>query len=103
MNDYDKAVVWGALDKEFSEPYFQKRLKKHINLVEREDWTKHQICGDYPNVDLRCLAFCCTPEKKCPHRNSVLKKVGLTVEDYTNLKREFAEGKLNLPKLRNSL
>ena len=66
-------------------------IQKNIEFVEIKDWQNHQICGDYPKVDVRCLAFCCVPSKKCPYRNAVLDILGLTIKDYEKMKKEFGE------------
>jgi len=71
-------------------------LLNKIELVEKEDWINHQICGDYPKVDARCLVFCCSPKKNCPYRNTVLTKLGMDVNGYIKFKRKMAEG-LNGP------
>jgi len=76
-------------EKEIAENIF-KKINDKIKLVEKEDWEFHQICGDFPEVDKRCLVFCCSPVKNCPYRNAVLQKMGLTIRDYTKMKRNFA-------------
>lgn len=63
---------------------------KQIKFIKREDWLNHQICGDFPTVDSRCLIFCCSPRKPCPLRNITLRKMGLTVEDYAKIKEKIA-------------
>jgi len=66
-------------------------LLNEIELFEKEDWINHQICGDYPKVDARCLVFCCSPKKKCPYRNTVLMKLGLDVNGYIEFKQKMAD------------
>jgi len=68
-----------------------KELVKKIEFVDMEDWINHQICGDFPKVDIRCMAFCCSPAKNCPFRNSVLKKLGKTIKDFIEYKSRFGE------------
>ena len=68
-----------------------KKLSKKITFVSLPDWEYHQICETYPQCDLRDLVFCCSPSNPCQFRNSVLKKLGLNLEDYINLKKKFAE------------
>jgi hypothetical protein len=77
-------------EKEMANQLFEKVSEK-IKFIKKDDWINHQICGDFPEVDIRCLVFCCSPAKNCPFRNSVLKKIGLTVMDYTKMKERFAE------------
>ncbi len=48
---------------------------------------KH-ICG---GGDLRALAFCCLPVKPCAIHNS-LKKVGLSAQEFADMKMEFVRG-----------
>lgn len=69
---------------------FDKICKK-IRFIKKADWTEHQICGDFPKVDVRCLVFCCSPSKTCIFRNTILKKMGLGVDDYTKMKEKFAK------------
>lgn len=67
-----------------------RKISKKIKFVKRKDWINHQICGDFPIVDIRCLVFCCSPAKNCVFRNTVLKKMGLTIKDYVRMKEGFA-------------
>jgi len=68
-----------------------KELLNEIELIEKEDWINHQICGDFPKVDVRCLIYCCAPAKPCLYRNAVLKKFGRTSEDYAELKKDLVQ------------
>lgn len=67
----------------------QKALES-IAFVKKDNWFRHQICGDFPIVDVRCLTFCCSPAKPCMLRNLVLKKLNLTLEDYVKIKEKSA-------------
>lgn len=69
----------------------EKKLLDKIKFVERDDWFNHAFCGDFPVVDKRCIVFCCPVSKPCPYRHLVLKKLGMTNEDYKQLKMELAE------------
>jgi len=42
------------------------------------------------------LAFCCGLEKPCDSRSNVLKKLGLTEEDFLKLKKQFDENLIKL-------
>lgn len=77
-------------EKKLAEQVF-KEISKKINFVERDDWINHQICGDFPKIDIRCMAFCCSPAKNCPYRNSVLKKLGKGITDFIEYKERFGE------------
>jgi DNA modification methylase len=69
-----------------------KKVEKKITFAEREDWINEQICSMFPNnIDVRCIAFCCSPRSACPYRAAVLRKLGWKMEDYINVKREFGE------------
>lgn len=79
-----------------------KKIAKKICFVSLPDWEYHQICETYPQVDLRDVVFCCSPSNPCPYRNSVLKKLGLSVADYIEIKKKYGEEigtllKLSLP------
>ncbi|RKZ09930.1 hypothetical protein DRQ25_04700 [Candidatus Fermentibacteria bacterium] len=69
----------------------KERVMDEITFIERDDWMSQQICGTFPTVDIRCIAFCCTPAKNCPYRNMVLEKLHLTGGDYTKFKKEIGE------------
>ena len=69
-----------------------KKIEKKITFAEREDWVNEQICSMFPNnIDVRCIAFCCSPRSACPYRAAVLRKLGWSIGVYVNLKAEFGE------------
>jgi len=81
-----------------------KKLSDKIEFVDLGDdeWYKHQICETYPKCDLRTIVYCCAPTNPCPYRNSVLRKLNLTIADYIQLKEKFGSEmgtllKLSLP------
>ena len=80
-----------------------KTLAKKIEFVDLGDeWYNHQICETYPKCDLRTMIYCCAPTNPCPYRNSVLRKLNLTIADYIELKEKFGSEmgtllKLSLP------
>lgn len=69
-----------------------RKISNKIKFVKRKDWINHQICADFPTVDIRCFVFCCSPAKNCIFRGAVLKKLGLTIKDYIRMKEGFAKG-----------
>jgi predicted metal-binding transcription factor (methanogenesis marker protein 9) len=89
-----KLAIWKVLEnageQDLADQLFNK-ISKEIKFIEKADWYNQEICGDYPNIDLRCLVFCCPPSKDCPFRNSVLKKLNKSVNDYKILKKELAK------------
>ena len=80
-----------------------KKLSAKIEFVDLGDeWYNHQICETYPKCDLRTMVYCCAPTNPCPYRNSVLRKLNLTIADYIELKEKFGSEmgtllKLSLP------
>ena len=68
-----------------------KLIEPKIQVIERKDWMNHQICGDFPQIDPRCFAFCCTPLKHCPYRRLALKKLGGSDSDYVQMKKNFGD------------
>jgi hypothetical protein len=69
-----------------------KKVEKKITFAEREDWINEQICSMFPNnIDVRCIAFCCSPRSACPYRAAVLRKLGWKMGDYIRVKTEFGE------------
>ena len=73
----------------------EETLVGKVEKTERDDWINHQICGDFPKIDFRCLVFCCSPKKDCPFRKIALRSVGLNDEDYIKIKQELAEHMLS--------
>jgi hypothetical protein len=74
----------------------EEELISKVERVERYDWLNHQICGDFPQIDLRCLVFCCSPAKNCPYRNIALKGIGLNAGDYIEIKKRLAKDMLEM-------
>jgi len=94
MNKIEKLLsICGDLEeigeKEMASKLFEKICKK-IKFIKKDDWIEHQICGDFPKIDTRCLVFCCSPSKPCIFRNTILKMIGLSIDDYTKIKEKFA-------------
>ena len=77
-------------NKEIAEIALEELLNE-IELIEKKDWVDHQICGDFPKVDTRCLIYCCISAKSCPYRNAVLYKMGKTSEEYAELKKSLVQ------------
>lgn len=65
-----------------------KKLSLKIEFIELDDWVYHQVCSTFPKVDVRDLTFCCSPANMCPYRTAVLKKLGLSLEDYIHMKAD---------------
>ena len=80
-----------GLNKEANQLF--KKLEKKIEFVDLGDdeWHKHQICETYPKCDLRTMVYCCAPTNPCPYRNSVLRKLNLSIKDYIEVKKKLAE------------
>lgn len=68
-----------------------EKASKKVKLVKKNDWESRSICGDFPEVDVRCLIFCCRAPKPCVLRNAVLKKMNLTVNEYAQMKKKFGQ------------
>lgn len=68
-----------------------KKIEKKITFVSLPDWITHQICETYPKCDIRTMVYCCAPTNPCPYRASVLRKLGLTIGDYVEFKKELAD------------
>ncbi len=78
LESFEGRLLWGILEE-------RMELIKH-----GDDWYDHQICGDFPQVDVRCFAFCCSPGKDCPYRKAALRFVGLSATQYTGVKAQCA-------------
>ena len=61
------------------------------NLIKIDNWMSHMICADYPDVDARCLVFCCSPSKTCLFRQEVLRECDLNMYTYRRIKGQFAK------------
>ena len=48
--------------------------------------------------DVRGLAFCCPPIKPCPLRDITLKNMGMSHDDYLDLKKELSEKLIGVKK-----
>jgi hypothetical protein len=69
-----------------------KKLSAKITFSVRDDWINEQICSLFPkDIDPRCLIWCCSPRNPCQFRAAVLRKLGLSLEDFIIMKAEFAE------------
>ncbi len=58
-----------------------------VNIVEKKEWYKFHPHEAFPDIDIRMLAFECTIESRCPFLLSVLKKIGMSANDYRNYKQ----------------
>lgn len=70
---------------------FKKRIEDKLELVETDEWIEHTICDSYPVVDRRQLVYCCPATKPCSFRNCVLKKIGISIKEYTRKKKEMGK------------
>lgn len=68
-----------------------EKASQEVKLVKENDWESRSICGDFPEVDVRCLIFCCRASKSCVLRNAVLKRIDLTVNEYAQMKKTFGQ------------
>ena len=68
-----------------------KKIEKKITFILLSDWENHQICSTFPKVDTRDLVFCCSPQNPCPFRAAVLRKLGLTLKDYIDIKKDLSK------------
>jgi predicted metal-binding transcription factor (methanogenesis marker protein 9) len=78
-------------EKALSKKLFDK-IAKEITFTQRDDWINEQICSLFPkDIDPRCLIWCCSPRNPCQFRAAVLRKLGLSLEDFIIMKAEFGE------------
>jgi len=69
-----------------------KKLSDKITFTQRDDWINEQVCSLFPkDIDPRCLIWCCSPRNPCQFRAAVLRKLGLSLEDFIIMKAEFGE------------
>jgi hypothetical protein len=68
-----------------------KKLEKKITFVSLSDWENHQICSTFPRADIKDLVFCCSPSNNCPYRAAVLRKLGLSLKDYIDIKKDLSK------------
>ena len=80
-------------ERKIAKALFKKRIEDKLELVETEEWVEHAICDSYPLVDARQLVYCCPATKQCPFRNIVLKKVGMSLKQYTEWKKRVGNAK----------
>jgi TIM-barrel protein len=74
------------------DPELISNLVRDISSIQRDmGWynaPKHVCRGE---GDLRGLAFCCLPVKSCPVHSNI-KKLGLTPQQFADIKMDFAKG-----------
>lgn len=69
----------------------KKKIMQQIRFIAKKDWQDLSICAIFPEVDIRCLAYCCPEQgKHCVMRNLVLEVSGLQ-QHYTPMKMIFGE------------
>ena len=78
-------------EKRIATALFNKRIEAKLELVETDEWVDHAICDSFPIVDTRQLVYCCPHTKPCPFRRTVLKKIGMSLKEYTELKKGWAK------------
>lgn len=82
------SVARGVLD----DPGLIGSLVRDISAAQKDmGWynaPKHVCRGE---GDLRGLAFCCLPVKSCPVHSNI-KKLGLTAQQFADIKMDFAKG-----------
>lgn len=90
-----------------TEPNRTKDIEKVTNtilpfmdFVDKDNWQECSFCSDFYEItdgkiklDIREMAYCCVPmpTKNCPFRFLVLRRLGLTENDYQKLKEKIGE------------
>lgn len=67
------------------------KIERKLVFISLPDWEYHQICETFPECDLRTLVYCCAPTNPCPYRAAVLRKLGLTLKNYIDIKKDLAK------------
>ena len=95
-NELDNVIaVCSALEdigeKKIANALFKKRIEDKLELVSTDEWVEHAICDSFPIVDTRQIVYCCPATKPCIFRNVVLKKMGMSLKKYIELKKQWAK------------
>lgn len=57
----------------------------------KEDFAEKTRLGEGAGTCFGSLVWCCKPSKPCPLRDMVLKKIGMSVDEYLTLKKQLSQ------------
>ena len=57
----------------------------------KEDFAKNTRLGEGAGTCFGSLVWCCKPSKPCPLRDITLKNIGMTHDEYLDLKKELSD------------
>ncbi|MEN4007472.1 MAG: methanogenesis marker 9 domain-containing protein [Methanobacteriaceae archaeon] len=60
-------------------------------IVKKEEFGRKTKLGQGEGTCFGSLVWCCKPSKPCPLRDMVMRKVGMSVEEYMALKKQLSE------------
>ncbi|RLF38078.1 MAG: hypothetical protein DRN00_04830 [Thermoplasmata archaeon] len=68
-----------------------EKWKKMVNLLKKDKLSEEDIEEAFGMLCFKSLAYCCGLEKKCPYRDTVLAILGITEEEYLEVKKKADE------------
>lgn len=65
-------------------------------------FAKETRLGEGPGTCFGSLVWCCKPTKPCPLRDMSMRNINMSVEEYTNLKKQLSEELIAKSKIKNT-
>ena len=65
-------------------------------------FAKETRLGEGPGTCFGSLVWCCKPTKPCPLRDMSMRNINMSVEEYTNLKKQLSEELVAKSKVKNT-
>lgn len=63
------------------------RLATMITIVEEDDWYSIHPHAAFPKIDVRMLIGECPASSECPFLLAILRKIGMSRDDYVNYRK----------------
>ncbi|MEN4019008.1 MAG: methanogenesis marker 9 domain-containing protein [Methanobacterium sp.] len=60
-------------------------------IVKKEEFGRKTRLGQGEGTCFGSMVWCCKPSKPCPLRDMVMRKIGMSVEEYMELKKQLSE------------
>ena len=66
-------------------------------IAKKEEFGRRTKLGQGEGTCFGSLVWCCKPSKPCPLRDMVLRKIGMSIDEYMDLKKQLSEELLDVP------
>ena len=91
IEELEKQVEMYVKTKEEEMRRTTEKWRKIISLLKKEKLSKEDVEEALGMLCFRSLAYCCGLEKKCPYRDTVLAILGISEEEYKEVKKKADE------------